>query len=187
MSDFPSLATPQAHFATASVQSDLSALVIALFDEHHVAIFGYLYRLTGNDRELAEELTQQTFLKVFEARGKLPTITNHRAWVYRIATNAANNALKRRRRFQWLSWDKADELSPSQNETMAQVEEQVAVAQALAALSPKQRAPLLLYDHLGFSVKETAEALQISESAVKNRLVRARTAFRKAYQQEAAS
>lgn len=61
------------------------------------------------------------------------------------------------------------------------VAQQRRVAEALATLTPTYRAPLLLYSHYGFSVREVAATLEISEGAVKTRLYRAREMFRRAY------
>ena len=82
----------------AEVYSDSQRLVVDLFEQYHSAVFAYLYRVV-DDREWAHDLTQETFLRLFRARGRLSQVKNRRAWMYRIATNLALNALKRRRRF----------------------------------------------------------------------------------------
>jgi RNA polymerase sigma-70 factor (ECF subfamily) len=164
----------------AQIQPDLGKLVADLFEEHHAAVFAYLYRLV-EDAEWAHDLCQEAFLRLFRARRQLPQIQNQRAWIYRIATNVAFNALKRRRRFAWLPWQSdgvADLATPDLSEEATR---RLTVEQALAMLPIRYRAPLLLYSHYGFSVREVAEALHISEGAVKTRLYRAREMFRKAY------
>ena len=157
-----------------------TAHVADLFEEHHEAIFAYLYRLL-DDREWAHDLTQETFLKVHQSRERLRDIENERAWIYRIAGNLAFTALKRRRRFAWLPWRVADTPCLLADDPAAQVAEEQRVAEALQALSPTYRAPLLLYSHFGLSVREVAGALDLSKSAVKVRLHRARKKFRDAY------
>jgi len=169
--------------AEAGTGDNLGNLVGGLFEEHRSAVFAYVYRLVGN-REWAEELTQAAFLRVYDARARLPEVRNRRAWIYRIATNTAFNALKRWRRFLWLPWHEADVAPLGRSDSAEQVEGQTLVEQALLALAPKYRAPLLLYSHYGFSVGEVAEALGIGEGAVKMRLSRAREMFRGAYQRE---
>jgi len=77
---------------------EASCLVSRLFELHHGEIFGYLNRMVAN-RELAQDLTQETFLQAHRARGRLPEVLGQRAWLYKIATNLALNALKRRNRF----------------------------------------------------------------------------------------
>lgn len=157
--------------------------VASLFEEYHEAIFAYLYRLL-DDAQWAHDLTQEAFLRLYQTRARLSAVENERAWIYRIASNLAFNALKRRRRFTWLPWregDGAPEPALQEDDPAGRVREQAHVAHALSALSPTYRAPLLLYAHYDFSVREVAEALEISESAVKTRLFRAREMFREAY------
>ena len=164
----------------AGVHYEPEALVADLFEQYHVAVFAYLYRLVG-DREWAHDLSQETFLRLFRARRRLPQVENRRAWVYRIATNLALNALKRRRRFTWLPWRQADDVHLTGPDPAEQADQQVAVERALAKLPTDYRAPLLLYSHYGFSVREVAQAMNASEGAVKTRLYRARELFRQAY------
>lgn len=164
---------------------DPRTTVTELFDRYHAAIFAYLYRLLG-DRETANDLTQETFVKVYETRHRLADVENQRAWIYRIATNLAHNARKRGQRFEWLSWQQGDDLETLPPDLVGRGETTAAVERALAALSPDYRAPLLLYSHDGWSVEEVAAALGISQSAVKTRLYRAREMFRRAYAAEVA-
>lgn len=162
----------------------LAAHVADLFEEHHEAIFAYLYRLL-DEKEWAHDLTQETFLKVYQSRDRLEAVENERAWIYRIAGNLAFTALKRRRRFAWLPWRADDTPRLLADDPAAKVEQEQRVARALRALSPTYRAPLLLYSHFGMSVREVAGALELSESAVKVRLHRARKMFRDAYGDDA--
>lgn len=165
----------------AEVHQELRDLVADLFEQYHIPVFAYLYRLVG-DREWAHDLSQETFLRLFRARHRLPQVENQRAWVYRIATNVAFNALKRQRRFTWLPWRKADASHLTGPDPTEQTDRRLAVEQALAELPPHYRSPLLLHSHYGFSVREVAEALDISQEAVKTRLYRAREMFRRAYE-----
>lgn len=166
-----------------TVEDPLAQRVASLFERYHEPVFAYLYRLV-DDAEWAHDLTQEAFLRLHQTRHRLAEVENERAWIYRIASNLAFNALKRRRRFVWLPWREGDARQPEAlmtGDLAGRVERQRRVAAALAALSPTYRAPLLLYSHFGFSVREVAEALTLSEGAVKTRLFRAREMFREAY------
>ena len=72
---------------------DFEAIVLT----HHDEIHRYLRRVTGHTGE-AEDLAQETFLRAFRAFAGLPCPTNHRAWLYTIATNAYRNHLRSTRR-----------------------------------------------------------------------------------------
>jgi RNA polymerase sigma factor (sigma-70 family) len=73
-----------------------------LFARYQKPIADFLYRMT-HDRDWAADLTQDTFLKAYAHLEDLKTITNVRAWLYRIAANTASNALRHQRRFAWVS------------------------------------------------------------------------------------
>lgn len=159
-------------------------LVATLFEKWSAPVAAYIFRLVG-DWELAHDLTQEVFLRVFNNRHQLESVENQRAWVYRIATNVAFDALRRRRRLAWLPWrsDHAAAL-PEPTTPPEAVDQRIAIERALAQLPPDYRAPLLLYGYYGFSVREVAKALDISEGAVKTRLYRAREQFRQVYEKE---
>ncbi len=151
-------------------------VVIHLFEEHHVAVFNYLRRVL-NDDALAMDLTQETFLRVLDAVERLNDVRNPRAWVFRIATNLAFNALKRKRRFAWLPLFGKDQVQHQQQFTEG-VHRRLVIERALARLPAEQRSVLLLYAYYGFRVREIAEMMDLSESAVKMRLYRARERLR---------
>lgn len=166
---------------------DLTALVVDLYEAYYSPLFAYVYQLVG-DAAWAHDLVQETFLRLYRERGKLAAVENRRAWIYRIAGNVAFSALRRRRGRIRLPWQKIENLThaaPDPTATMG--EQQVDVEQALAALPAHYRAPLLLFGSYGLSVREVAQALEISETAVTTRLYRARKLFREAYDEQAAT
>lgn len=159
-----------------------AAQVAELFEQHRSAVYAYVARMV-RDVHLAEELTQETFLKVYQARDRLAEVENVRAWLFRIATNTCLTTLKRNRRFRWLPWEAAEGLRSSKPDEAGLIGQRDAVERALAALSQDYRAPLLLFSYHGFHVAEIAEVLGISEGAVKTRVYRAKEMFLRAYRQ----
>ncbi len=169
---------------TQALEGDEAALLVAQhFDHYSDAIFAYLYRLVGN-RDVAEELAQETFLRAYNARKRLAQAENQRAWLYRIATNAAFDHLRRGRKFAWLPWSSVDDLHAPQPDIAEAANQRDALEHAFQSLPVDYRAPLLLHVCDGLSVREVADALGISEGAVKMRLRRAREMFRRAYNPE---
>jgi len=165
---------------TSERQSELDALFQRLFAEYRRPILNYLHRLLG-DRAQAEEVAQDVFVKAYRHVGRLPADANYRAWLYRVATNAATDKLRRRKLIQWVPLLDTDR-SPSESQsTEGSVIVREDVRQALDALSLKYRAPLVLFTVEGYSTKEIAEMLGISVSATKVRLHRAREMFRQSY------
>lgn len=166
----------------AAVSSDAEQLATHLFERYNAEILAYLRRMV-EDRDWALDLSQETFLAAHKARGQIAGLQNPRAWLYRIATNLALNAIKRKRRFAWLPWN-AQEERPAPVNVAEQVGRDAQIEAALRALPPNTRAPLLLYAHHGFKIAEIAHALDISEGAARMRLQRGREQFRQAYRKE---
>ena len=147
------------------------ALAVYLFERYHEEIYAYLCGMV-HEQAWAEDLAQEAFLRVLQARGRLAEVRNHRAWLYRVATNVALNALKRRHRFAWLPW-RANDRGASAPDIAEQVGQESALETALASLPPGYRAPLLLYAQYGLTTAEVARALGLSEAAARKRIYRA--------------
>lgn len=105
---------------------------------------------------------------------------NPRAWLYRIATNAARDQLRRRRLLTWLPLFGNEPALQVANPEEVLVESE-RMRRALLQLSPDYRTPLVLYTCHEFTVAEIAATLGLSTDAVKQRLVRARKQLREAY------
>lgn len=162
-----------------------------LVDQNSDHIYRLALRLTGNPQD-AEDVVQETFIKAFnnvesfEGRSKVST------WLYRIATNEALMLLRRRKDGithidEGVETDEG-EIMPIQivdwcclpeQEIMTEETRQV-LQEAALQLSSANRAAFLLRDVEGLSTQEAAEALDISESALKVRLMRARLQLREA-------
>jgi RNA polymerase sigma-70 factor (ECF subfamily) len=160
--------------------SGAGAHVASLYEDYQRPVLAYLTRLVS-DRETAEDLCQETFIKAlrgWDARDPQASVT---AWLYRIATNTAYDHLRRRRRIRFTPLNDTD--NPNVEESPeGRVGEQEPVRLALAQLPPMYRLPLVLHSCDGHSTQEIAEVLGCSNSAVKTRLFRARERFRQVYQ-----
>jgi len=105
---------------------------------------------------------------------------NPAAWLYRIAANLAYDVLRRRRRLRWLPLS-GTEHAPAFESNVALAE---SVRDCLARLRPNEAEALLLYEYVGLSCIEIAALSGEEATAVRMRLYRARTHFRKLYGQE---
>jgi len=157
--------------ATDAASAELSWSFERIYDEYKTPIYNYIYHLVGN-REQADDLTQDTFMKAFKALPKMDASLKLSAWLYRIATNTAYDALRRRKLIAWLPWQDLDH-EPADVES--------ADPQETVGTSDLVRAALMLYTQEGFSYAEIARALKIAESGVKMYLSRARHSFREHY------
>jgi RNA polymerase sigma-70 factor (ECF subfamily) len=150
-----------------------------LFERYHAPILNYLHRMVG-DRALAEDLTQDAFVKAYRALPNTRPDLAFKAWLYRIATNTAISHLRRRKLVRWVPF-----LAGQDHSTGESIERSVGrkhdVEQALAQLPQHYAAVLLLRHYQGLSLAETAQALDITENAAKLRLFRARKSFAAVY------
>ncbi len=153
-----------------------------LFREYRQPIARYLSRLV-DDPEQVEELAQEVFLKAYRSLDGLPEGANERAWLYRIATNTAYDALRRRRLVRWLPLGRQQRGAADPQRLEDRIAERDAVRCALARLAPLYRVPLLLYTVEGLSVQEIADVLQVTPNTVKVRIFRARQMFQEAYEE----
>ena len=160
----------------AAVMAGDQVALAALVTRHHAPLLGYLYRLTGGDRPLAEDLVQETLLHVLRQRSYLAD-RPFKPWLYAIATNLARDHFKSaavRQRGRW--GDEEDALLHLHDSALGPEERALAAEQgsevraALAQLSEEQRVVVVLRFYQGFSLQEIAETLQIPLGTVKSRL-----------------
>ena len=150
-----------------------------LFERYHAPILNYLHRMVG-DRALAEDLTQDAFVKAYRALPNTRPDLAFKAWLYRIATNTAISHLRRRKLIRWVPFLGTQDYASNES-----IERSVGhkhdVEQALHKLPEHYAAVLILRHYEGLSLAETADALGITENAAKLRLFRARKAFANVY------
>jgi RNA polymerase sigma-70 factor (ECF subfamily) len=143
---------------------------------HHAPLLGYLYRLVGGDQQLAEDLVQETLLRMLRQhtyRCDRP----FKPWLYTIATNLARDYFKSAAvRQRWRSdteeeaWPSLEEHEPGPEERVLAAEQGCEVRAALAQLGEEYRTVLVLRFYQGFSLQEIAETLHIPLGTVKSRL-----------------
>ena len=166
-----------------------------LFARYHRPLLDYLYGMT-RDREIAEDLVQEAFLRAYSAETTLANVTHPQAWLYRIATNVALDSRRRQRRFTWLPLGRLEPEAGStagsgfnplpsspllQEDFAADIAERDAVWCVLAELPIRWRAVLLLRTTAGFGVREIATLLHLEEGNVRKILFRAKERFRALY------
>jgi len=149
-----------------------------LFDAHCDEVHGFLVRFL-KDPTLAEDALQETFLSVHAKQGERDTERSARAWIFRIAHNAAIDLMRRRQKQERLADAEAHSASEPQEDTVAaEVERRERVAharEALSVLSDEDRALLLLRHGQGMKLAELADCFGCTERTVRNRLRRAAT------------
>lgn len=153
------------------------ATIEALFERYQRQILAHLIRLV-RDQATAEDLCQDTFAKAIRGWPAAEPPANTSAWLYRIATNAAYDYLRRRRRIHFAPLNTA---TTGTDGGLADHDERDDVRAALADVPERYRVPLLMHACDGYSTAEIARALGCTSAAVKMRLFRGRARFRAAY------
>ncbi len=159
---------------------DVERLFERLYADLQAPILNYLFRLVGDPAQ-AEDLCQEAFARAWRSRRTLAQVDNPRAWLYRIATNAARDHLRRARLLAWLPLLGSDSRLAVEGPEEGALET-ARMQRALGKLAPEYRIPLVLYTCQDCSIADIALALNLSADAVKQRLARARRQLREAYQ-----
>jgi RNA polymerase sigma-70 factor (ECF subfamily) len=148
--------------------------LLQLFDEHHLPLFRFAWRLTGSIAD-AEDIVQDCFLTLLRPDcGFDPARTALRTYLFGAVRN---QWLKRlRRREQGVASEPANHRTPETETLRSEVAR--AVTDAIAELPDTQREVLLLAHYEQLSLAEIAEITQLEITAVKSRLQRARAALR---------
>jgi RNA polymerase sigma-70 factor (ECF subfamily) len=158
-----------------------------LVDAYSDKIYRLALRMTGNEQD-AEDVLQETFIKVFKNIDGFLGNSSLSTWIYRIAMNEALMLL-RKHKPEGFSLDEEnddEDITPRQiaswdalpEQTLMSTETSLQLQVAVMRLPESLRSVFLLRDTEQFSVKETAELLALSEGAVKVRLLRARLRLR---------
>lgn len=154
--------------------------VISLFDDLADGVYTLAYRLL-RDRHLAEDAVQETFLAILRGRAPYRGDGPLAAWVYRIGYHQTIAITRRRRDVVTEPEDLArldDRASPPADAAALERELARRLDAAINGLNPTLRAAFVLRDIEELSTREVAEILELSDSAVKMRLTRARAELR---------
>lgn len=142
-----------------------------LFRDYHAPLVRYLTRRTG-DRDLAEELAQETFVRAM----RHAPVTNERAWLFAVATNLVRDTARRdareRQRLTLLRAE-AETVQEPEPTTFERMQEQAFARRAVDALAERDRLALLMREE-GLDYHEIAAALGLSVGSVGTTLSRAR-------------
>ena len=155
-----------------------------LIRQYEKKVYTLCFRMCGNSED-AEEAAQDAFLALWRGIGRFRQESSLSTWIYRLATNACIDTLRRRKKQSGsVSLDDEDlfvdavDTSPQPQETVEHREAQKLLQEGLSALPEEYRKVLILREIEGLSYTEIAEVLEISEGTVKSRLSRARLALR---------
>ena len=155
-------------------QGDRDAFRV-LFETYKDKVYSIALYSSGGDRALADDITQQTFLKLFTAIQQFRGESEFTTWLYRLVVNACMDERRRRKRLLPMghvaATDRAAEKKP-QEKQYAKSEVAEAVRSAIEDLKPRFRLPILLKYIEGLSYDEIAVVMGCSKGTVASRLNR---------------
>ncbi len=156
-----------------------------LVDAYGGELFGYLWRLLGDEAE-AEDCLQDSYLRAYKAYPRTEP-DNLRAWLYKIATNAARTRQQRNGRQAGRQAELHEEHAPGEARVETQVLQRLnaeAVKAAVGRLPRQQQAALLLRKYQGLEYAEVAAALGCSEQAARAHVYQALKKLRAQFSEE---
>ena len=145
-------------------------------------LYNFVFRFVS-DRETAEDIVQETFLRAFRKRKEYRAIANFSTWLFTIAGNLAKSELRRRKRWRLFSLHRDDDSDsgmelPDETYRPDKVAESSLaddqIHDAIAALPENYRQVILLRDVEGMAYQEIAEIVDCPVGTVKSRVNRAR-------------
>lgn len=169
-----------------SIQNGNKDLFDNLVNDYLSLVYRYLVRLTG-DAQLAEDLSQETFIRVWKNIYRFEIDKPFKPWLMRIARNTAYDALKKRKiiPFSKLSTEELEfidsikDTQPAPSELAQQGEVATHVNETLTKLTDTEKEVLVLHYLEEMPVTEIASFLKVPVETVRTRLRRARQAFRR--------
>jgi len=162
----------------------------ALVLRHQTYVMNFVYRFIG-DRTQAKDLSQEVFLRVWQAAKSYEAKAKFTTWIYRIASNLCFNELKSARRRRWFQFFQSGEEggqtieenfsddSPSAEDLLLTREQSRQITDALQDLPANQRMAIILKRYDDLSYEEIARIMDCSVSAVESLLVRAKGTLQK--------
>lgn len=153
-----------------------------LIAENLRRVFMLIYRMVGNVAD-AQDLTQETFIKALQRGDQLKDAQRSAQWLSRIATNTAIDFLRRHGRVSWCDLEEAGEplrsAEDSPEQRLLDAERRELLEDALQALTPRERAALILRDIEDLPAEEVARHLNCSKATVRSHIAKARVKFRR--------
>jgi len=151
----------------------------ALYDGHVDRVYRLAYRMTGND-ELARELTQDAFVRVFERIGEFRGEAALSSWVHAVATSVVLNGLRKVKRLRRRETDLDDAAQVADGRPQADPDLKVKLSAAIERLPERRRVVFVMHDVEGYTHEEIGAALGVDVGTSKSQLFHARAQLREA-------
>lgn len=162
-----------------------------LVEKHKISVLNLCLRFTGNKPD-AEDLSQDVFMRIFQAAPRYEAKAAFTTWMYRIAVNLCLNYQRRKKLLTFFSIDSDNDFKKNHQKKIPDIisserpdtnfekkEQSQFIQKAIQSLPENQRTVVILYRYQNLSYQEIAETLETSISAVESRLFRAKINLKK--------
>jgi RNA polymerase sigma-70 factor (ECF subfamily) len=173
----PTEADDDARLARLAAMADVAAFE-QLYRRHHRRVHGVIVRLVGQAGARAEDLTQEAFVRAWQALPAFRFESAVATWLHRLAVNTALMELRARRSRPWQEDDEEALASVPTLDTVGRAVLGRELERAVASLPPRARAVLVLHDVEGWKHEEIAGELGMAVGSSKAQLHRARGLLR---------
>jgi RNA polymerase sigma-70 factor (ECF subfamily) len=167
------------------VQEGETSLLKVLVERHRRPLVGYLYRMVQVEA-VAEDLAQETFLRVYKSRHRYRPAAKFTTWLYRIAANLALNWLRDHRNERWGEHLESEKVKvhqmpdgrPGIEQLLIRAAELNEIRSAILSLPPRQRSAIVLHKYHGMPHAQIAKAMGTTEKAIRSLMFRGYGALR---------
>ncbi|MGH7553963.1 MAG: RNA polymerase sigma factor [Longimicrobiales bacterium] len=175
----------------ARLEKDLIARVLAgdasaereLYDAHVDRVYRLSYRLGGGHADLAQDFTQETFLRAFDRLHEFRGQSALSTWLHSIAVSVALNGMRKVRRWRERETGLEESLATTHSPRDAEPDLKARLREAVASLPERYRVVFVMYDVEGYTHEEIGRVLHVPTGTSKARLSRARARLRNALSQ----
>jgi len=155
----------------------MSDLFMEIFDKYQCDVYRLIYSYTLNVQD-TEDILQRTFIKLYRNIDKFNSSNEDvKKWLFRVAINDSKNMLKSMWRMKKVNLEDYDNIAGADKDNNN-------LLKSLNHVGIKYRVPLYLYYFEGYSIKEIAELMNLSESGIKSRLKRGKEKLKKEMEEE---
>ncbi|MEW5923605.1 MAG: RNA polymerase sigma factor [Candidatus Zixiibacteriota bacterium] len=149
-----------------------------IFHRHKDQVYGFAVRML-EDRDIAGDITQEVFLRLYKSIDANPAITNMRSWLFILTRNLCLNKIRDSKRVVSLDTMDVENLSGAETEDS----NRAILRKAMLCLETRYREVLILKEYQGFSYSEIGEILGLTVPAVRSLLYKARMMLREKFEQ----
>lgn len=148
---------------------DIESSIVVIYNDHYLDVYRFLVCFSGNSSD-AEDLTQEVFIRVLKSLSNFNSNNNLKTWIFSIAKHVAVDHYRRKRFTSIFKDGFFNQIESNDNKPDDELESnemKKIVHEAISKLKPNYRAVVILRGINEFSIKETSDILQCSESKVK--------------------